>query len=819
MSKSKDGSNERARLEKEIGDLRAEVDRLREEKGALLEQYPAVPDAIPDIADPSTFATQAPGSPRFETRVGVEWLTRTAAFLLLSAATIGAVQTLSSSDLTPLNKLGILYIVSFVAMMYGVIGRRADGLLAKVALGGGIAGAYFSTYALFFVDAVSVAPTTRWALPSLLACLAFMGWILAWRRSQTAAGIALFLVYYTMISSAAEATDVQQLYYAFAAGGICCCMALWFMAAYRWYLVSWLSFFAIYGTHIYFFWPRISGELVQNSVLFWSSIGFLSLCYTVLAAGGAVEARTGVSSGKNVVALAIANTLTYTALTIQALSAIEYDRLWIVPLGLTVFLLILTLFAETSGPTMNLLYQTYLAMAVVSAGAAAAIYFDGGAVWIGFAALGLALAALHNITGIVVIKLLNIVLLAITAVGAMGAHRFTEMYTLPNDWGVISEGWVCLIAVTTLFALTAWYYHSVAESRPAQDRRHSGHWFLADTSYNLPTASVAMLHGVGAASVLCFGIIMLTDDRSFLPIMLTMSSVVLAGIGAFTNVPQVSAAAIGPLIAGQVTWYFNALWTADEAGDIRIPLAIASFIAVYGLAACLLWEHYLKQDRRGPVWEQAIVAGFPFALSGIFAVIVITHFMTPDASPYVAAGAATAASLIAIALHPSMFRIVGPSMIVMSAALQLVSYRNPIPLNGDPMSAIYPAIAIALAAILSERILSTRKFPGTVDLSRLIMLGTAGVIGLAVLERYAPPELRTAGWIGMAVAALLAGVLLPEANYRLLALGLIAATSVRAFTGTGPWQARTFALLGTIVLGISWIYSHELARRNERRKR
>lgn len=819
MTDGPKNKDELRRLEGEVNSLRQQVRRLERERKHLLAGSDAPPASLPEITEAGQFTAGADGAnPALETRVGVEWLTRTAAFLLLTAATIGAVRTLYSPDLTSLNKLGILYTVSLVALMYGVVGRRTDGLLPKVALGGGLAGAYFATYALFFVDAVAVIPNRQWALPALLAALAFMGWILAWRRSQTAASIALFLVYYTMIASAAEATDTQRLYYAFGAGAICSAMALWFMAAHRWYLVSWLSFFAVYGTHLYFFWPRITANAEQNLVLFWSSVGFLTLCYTLLAAGGTIEARAGMVTARSTVALALANTLTYSILTTRALASVHEPRLWLFPAGLMIVLFGLAWFAETSGPSTNLLYQVYLAMAVVCAAAAIAMFFDGGAVWMAFAALCLGLAVVHNATGIVIIKLLNICLLAIAGVGAMGAHRYTRHYTLPNDWGVVSEGWLCLAVVASLFSVTAWYYHAVVEARPAAERRRSGHWFLADTSYNLPATSVAMIHGVGAACVLCFGVIMLTDDRAMLPLVLTMGSVLLAAAGAFTNVPQVAAAAIGPLIAAQVTWYFNAVWSAEGPVDGRLSVGIAAFIATYGIAACLLWERYIKQDRRGPHWEYAVVAGVPFALCGIFIVSAVAHFMVPDAAPFVAVGIATAAAIASTAVQPSMMRIVGPSMVAMIAALQLAAYRSGVPSSETAMQAMYQAIALVAAALIIERILALRKLAGAIDVSRLVMLGTAGVIGLAVLERYAPPELRIAGWIAMTVAALLTGVILPEAYYRLLALGLIAATSVRAFTGTGPWQARTFALLGTIVLAVSWYYSHEIAQRNERRK-
>jgi hypothetical protein len=142
-----------------------------------------------------------------------------------------------------LARVGAGYLLSAGLSALGLWLSRRHELFGRIVFGGGLALAYFVTYALHFVPAVRVIDSEVLALV-LLALNTVAIVVIAQRmHSETVAGIALFLGLHTGMLS--DITLFTLMSTSLLAAG-----ALFFLVKNRWVIVPLSSLVAVYSTHV-----------------------------------------------------------------------------------------------------------------------------------------------------------------------------------------------------------------------------------------------------------------------------------------------------------------------------------------------------------------------------------------------------------------------------------------------------------------------------------------------------------------------------------------------------------------------------------------
>jgi hypothetical protein len=813
-----------------ISELESEVQRLNREMEALARQASAAPSPssqqghlnwdrarahlVADVRRGVDYALGGEAGETIESRIGGSWLGMAAALLVMTGLVLFLSENVAEDILSKGQKLGIVFGVATVGLILGSF-RGAQSTLAKAVLGCALAGIYYATYAAFFVESVRMFPNTRYAIATLLTCLAFMAVVIALRRSQTVAGIALFLVYYTVLASGAHEMHQEALVYALATGLLIAVMTLIYMTLFRWVLFSWFSLIAIYGTHVYFFWTKPASLAVPNNVYFYATTGFLAACFMVLAMASIVEARTKGDFKRMVAPLAVANSILFLALAWRNVAEYHPDYQLAFRLGFAIVLTFLALCAETAGPHRNYLFQVFLAKAVIMYTLSLYSYLTGELMLVGMAAVCLFLAVTYHLSGVVALKVINIVLLAMTLFWSLFAYQYSGTVTLgqlamPSDW------FTC-VGVCLLFAAAAWYYEAVASERKPGDRTKSGQWFLADSALDLPTASVSMFHAAAAALVLLVTIILAQGDNPALPFHLTLASVTFASVGFLTRTPQLEAASVTLLVAGHIAFHF---FVHEEQPDFQSRDTFAVYtalMALYTYVGGFMWEGYLARERRGPVWEHHIVACIPYLMATYMLITFIDRHTGTVNSPLAINGLGVSMILVSFLIRYSGVK--AAAVFAMAFGMGLCAYRLRQPESGltdDPYYVGYVG-GMLLSCIVAERLIvaATVKNASSAwvtGVARFVLVAAAAALGVLAVDIWAGPEARIMLWMSMGLVTFLMGIAFRAGQYRWVALGIFAVTVGGAFFLPGPWEARTFGALGAAALIVSAFYSQSKLR-------
>lgn len=223
------------RLESTVASLEARLSRL-ESSGVRTEAAPAV-----RVQAPAAAPVAAPERRDLEAHLGTYWLSRLGIVALIIG--IAYLITYRFGELGVLARVVAGYVLSAGLGAFGLWLARRHELFGRIVFGGGLALAYFVTYALHFLPSVRVIESQGIALV-LLALLVVAIVVIAHRmQSETVAGIALFLGLHTGMLS--EITTFTLLSTTMLAAG-----ALFFLVRNRWVVVPLSSLVAVYSTHV-----------------------------------------------------------------------------------------------------------------------------------------------------------------------------------------------------------------------------------------------------------------------------------------------------------------------------------------------------------------------------------------------------------------------------------------------------------------------------------------------------------------------------------------------------------------------------------------
>ncbi|RKH01111.1 DUF2339 domain-containing protein [Corallococcus sp. CA053C] len=270
MSESDEGDGQDLRdtvkrLEATVTALEARLARL-EGTGAARSPLPP-----PAVAPPPA----APERRDLEAHLGTYWLSRLGIVALIIG--IAYLITYRFGELGVLARVGAGYLLSAGLGAFGLWLARRHELFGRIVFGGGLALAYFVTYALHFIPAVRVIDSQALALVLLAGFVVAIVTIAHRMQSETVAGIALFLGLHTGMLS--DITAFTLLSTTLLAAG-----ALFFLVRNRWVIVPLSSLVAVYSTHVV--WAVRTGHMApgapEDDRLF-LSLGFLALYFLLFS--------------------------------------------------------------------------------------------------------------------------------------------------------------------------------------------------------------------------------------------------------------------------------------------------------------------------------------------------------------------------------------------------------------------------------------------------------------------------------------------------------------------------------------------------------
>ncbi|KFE66219.1 DUF2339 domain-containing protein [Hyalangium minutum] len=253
-------------------------DRLHqlEAKGTAAVSGPAPGQAPPP--PPYIGGAPTPASPEradLEAHLGTYWLSRVGIVALITG--IAYLITWRFGELGMFARVGLGYLLSAGLGAFGLWQSKRYELFGRILFGGGLALAYFVTYALHFIPSVRVIDSQALALV-LLAGLVVAIVVIAHRmHSETVAGIALFLGLHTGMLS--DITAFTLLSTTLLAAG-----ALFFLVQNRWVIVPLSSLVAVYTTHVN--WALRTGAVAPDAPdpeRLFLSLSFLSVYFVLFS--------------------------------------------------------------------------------------------------------------------------------------------------------------------------------------------------------------------------------------------------------------------------------------------------------------------------------------------------------------------------------------------------------------------------------------------------------------------------------------------------------------------------------------------------------
>ncbi len=269
---AEDGEQE---LRERVRQLETHVAALESRLQQLESQGPATPTPAPAPTPPAEVPPARPARADLEAHLGTYWLSRVGIVALITG--IAYLITYRFGELGVFARVVLGYVLSAGLGVFGLWLSRRYSLFGRIVFGGGLALAYFVTYALHFIPSVRVIDSQALALVLLAALVVGIVVIAHRMHSETVAGIALFLGLHTGMLS--DITSFTLLSTTLLAAG-----ALFFLVKNRWVIVPLSSLVAVYSTHVN--WALrgdgvVSGAAGSERLLL--SLGFLTVYFLLFS--------------------------------------------------------------------------------------------------------------------------------------------------------------------------------------------------------------------------------------------------------------------------------------------------------------------------------------------------------------------------------------------------------------------------------------------------------------------------------------------------------------------------------------------------------
>ena len=269
-----------ARLEATVATLTTRIAELEGRRPAVTQPVPSPP--LPAVHD-------------LEAKLGSYWLSRIGIVSLISGAALLVITYFG--ELGPALRIALGYAMAGALGYLGLRVARTHETFGRLVFAGGLAIGYFVTYALHFVPAMRVIDSEPLAIALLAAAITGIVATAHRMKSETVAGVALFLGLHTgMLSDVTALSLVATTLLAAGAG--------FFLAANRWVVVPLSTVVAVYTTHATLAYHHVA--LAPEIAL-----AFLAVAFLLFAIASLVSRSTRPDA---LVALALLNCAGFTLL-------------------------------------------------------------------------------------------------------------------------------------------------------------------------------------------------------------------------------------------------------------------------------------------------------------------------------------------------------------------------------------------------------------------------------------------------------------------------------------------------------------------------
>jgi len=763
------------------------------------------------------------GGDAIEARIGAVWLSRLGVLVMMTALVYFARMTMTSEDFEPLVKALIGFGVAAAFTAYGLVYRHRQDFFAEAILGCGLATLYFTTYALFFVDAMRLVHEPLLAFPLVLVCLGLIALAAHWRKSATVAGVGLFLAYYTVALSAIEAPSVESLAYALVTCTAVAGVTVAFHFAHRWLIFTWAALIATHITYAYFFLWRGAQPGLEPEAYFWISNGFLSISFILFSFAAIIDAWKTGEYRRGVAPMAGVNSFVFFVLTWFAIREHYHEYEWIFRSGVAGTLLFFAFLAHFMGPARNYLFQVFIAKTVIMATLALQAWLSGEVLLVAMAIECLGLGLSYRRSGLVTFKALGLGLMIITFVGTLFFLTSTEsIFILSYE---VQANWFTAVGVALGFCVVAWFYEHWVKRTRAHERYLKGQWFLADTPLDLPSASFAIIHATAAAFLLLAVTILDLGELPGLPFYLFGVGVGLAVLGLILRTPQIDVASVMLLVAAHVSYHVF-LWL--PIGDFDVPfeeqpnyMILTVLLSLFTFVGAYLWERYLKRFLKGAPedLEHQAIAALPYLAATFMLTTVISRELAPLYVPSATGGLALWLLLIGAFTRYSGIKASGLFALGLAA---LHWYRSVFEQNGnlisDPLYLLYFGLFLLTFAGAERLFYLLQRYEvrssRAEDHVRSLLVILAVLIGMVGLYVWSPDQELIFWLLGYSVIAMVLGAVFREPRYRWGALFLFLVVVLRAFMRldemTPFYQFLAFAAPAAVLLVVSWAYARSI---------
>lgn len=813
-------------LESKVADLTALVSRYSEMDAAQAaerqgSEHP-IADGVLRTVDQVLLGER---DEAIESHVGAVWVSRLAAVVIMMALALGARTTFAYQELEEIGKALIGYGIAAAFIGYGLFYERKRDLFAQAVLGCGLAVLYFTTYAIFFVPEMQILQAPAWGGAITVACLAGVLVMAHVRSSETVAGVALFLAYYTVYASCILAPTAGSLYHAIATCSLLAIIALIYQESHRWLLFAWAVMGATYLAFRTCFLIQPPALDIAPETYFRLSTAFLVTFFVIFALTSIAGRRRGGYYRPMAAPLAAVNGVAFYVIAMDMLDERYTAYRWVVQASFALTLFLFAALAETRSRRSNFLFQTYIVGAVIASSLAMheALTLKYFLIALGLACLVLTL--FYQRSGVVGFKVIELLLMLATAATALGAAGLAD--------SVVFAGWTlpanrfCAAGLAFLFFLNAWVYEKFTAPREPDQRTRSGHWFLADSRLDWSGTSMAMAHAAAGAFVLLALTILELSNARELPFILGAQALLVWLFGLMLLTPQICVAAVVLLVSAHVCYhvflYLPFAGFQAQPGYIPLSAALGGLTYLGGHA----WERYLLRFRREESdIEHHLIVAVPFLIGTGLLANLLTRELNALHVP--AAQGALGVGLVLIGSFNRYTGVKASGILAMMFAIHsfYTGLNHPTsPLDKEPLFLVYFALFLA-TCMGAERLFAFRKTHGVAgtrieDALRTLLVWMAMVLGLLGLYRWSSPANLVFYLLAYAVIVLMLGVLFRESRYRWGALLLFGVVTYRAFTQFQDlpplYQILVFGVPGLVLIVVSWAYSRRIVRLRKER--
>ncbi len=272
----------------------------------------------------------------FELQLGKVWFVRIGVVMVLTGLAYLAHMGYKglAVEIRPYLNASLLYLISFAMMSAGLFLHRRFEFLknySEVLTGGGMAAVYFSTYALFFVDApvLGLIKSPIIAGQLLAAWAVFIIWFASRKKSEVMALFAVAGAYYASYVPLIHEPDQSDVIFTFASNAALALTTLFFLIKNRWANLSFLALLTSYGGFAYWRFRHSVGD----SMDFWQDATFLGIYWLIFTAAGFLSRNNQLDAADRATFVNLNNGAFFGLITIVMLQVPELrSDYWMLPL-------------------------------------------------------------------------------------------------------------------------------------------------------------------------------------------------------------------------------------------------------------------------------------------------------------------------------------------------------------------------------------------------------------------------------------------------------------------------------------------------------